>query len=261
MAAIAACSAYGPVGRRSVRARSTSGSAWPIAPRSQRARSWASSRTSSPPGPTRAARREWCRSMSASRPGRLGLVRQQHVDHAREADRLGGEVVAHERVARRRGVALVEHEVEHGEDGAGGGPASASGGGSASGMPDRRTFFFARTSRCATVASGRSSARAISGTVRPPTSRRVSGTCASSASAGWQQANTRPSRSSGIISGSSPGRSRTASSSSRASSACFSRRDASRRSRSIARRFAVVRIHAAGADGTPSRGQRSSATA
>ncbi len=48
---------------------------------------------------------------------RLRLVRQQHVHHAREADRLGGEVVAHEGVARRRGVALVEHEVEHGEDG------------------------------------------------------------------------------------------------------------------------------------------------
>ena len=128
-------------------------------------------------------------------------------------------------------------------------------------MPDTRILCFARTIRCATVGSGSSSARAISGTVRPPTSRSVSGTCASSASAGWQQAKTRPSRSSGIIASSSPGRSRTASSSSRASSACLSRSDASRRSRSIARRLAVVRIHAAGVDGTPSRGQRSSATA
>ena len=128
-------------------------------------------------------------------------------------------------------------------------------------MPETRTLRFARTSRCATVASGSSSARAISGTVRPPTSRSVSGTWASSASAGWQQANISPSRSSGIISSSSPGRSRTASSRSRASSACFSRSVASRRSRSIARRFAVVRIHAAGVDGTPSRGQLSSATA
>jgi hypothetical protein len=50
-------------------------------------------------------------------PGGLRFVRQQLVHDAGEPDRLGGEVLAHERVARRRGVALVEDEVEHGEHG------------------------------------------------------------------------------------------------------------------------------------------------
>ena len=114
---MAAWSAYGPGGRRSVSARSTSGSADAIAPRSQRERSCASSSTSSPSAPTRAARRECWSSISASRPAGSGSPGQQHVHDAREPDRLRREVVADERVPAGGRVALVEHEVEHGEDG------------------------------------------------------------------------------------------------------------------------------------------------
>jgi hypothetical protein len=48
-------------------------------------------------------------------PGGLGVVGQQLADEARQADRLGAEVRADDAVARRRRVAHVEHEVEHGE--------------------------------------------------------------------------------------------------------------------------------------------------
>ena len=48
--------------------------------------------------------------------GRLRLGGEQRVHDARETDRLGGEVLAHERVAAGRRVALVEHQVEHSED-------------------------------------------------------------------------------------------------------------------------------------------------
>ena len=71
-------------------------------------------------------------------------------------------------------------------------------GGTRSGMPASRIFRFARTSRCASVASGTMNARAISGVVSPPTRLSVSATCASAASAGWQQAKISSSRSSGI---------------------------------------------------------------
>src|SRR5438132_904048 len=53
------------------------------------------------------------------------------------------------------------------------------------------------------VASETRKACAISAVVSPHTSRSVSATCASRASAGWQQVNTSRSRSSGITSGSS----------------------------------------------------------
>ena len=58
-------------------------------------------------------------------------------------------------------------------------------------MPAARIFRFARTSRCAIVASGTRNARAISSVVSPPSVRSVSATCASSASAGWQHVNIR----------------------------------------------------------------------
>ncbi len=54
----------------------------------------------------------------------------------------------------------------------------------------------ARVIRWAMVRSGTRKALAISGTVSPPSSRRVSATWASGASAGWQQVNSRRSRSS-----------------------------------------------------------------
>ena len=64
-------------------------------------------------------------------------------------------------------------------------------------MPAARTLPFARLSRCAIVGSGTRNARAISSVVSPPTSRRVSATCDSSESAGWQQAKISERRSSG----------------------------------------------------------------
>lgn len=60
----------------------------------------------------------------------------------------------------------------------------------------------ARTMRWATVASGTRKARAISGVVRPPSSRRVSAVRASADSTGWQVVKTSLSRSSSMSSGS-----------------------------------------------------------
>src|SRR4029079_11577470 len=93
---------------------------------------------------------------------------------------------------------------------------------------------------------------------RPRSSRSVSATCTFGASAGWQQVNIRRSRSSpsGPTASSSLGSSRACSS---AACAWRSLRDASRRSRSIARLRAVVMIHPAGRGGSPSAGQCSSA--
>ena len=64
-------------------------------------------------------------------------------------------------------------------------------------MPAPRIFRFARTSRCAIAGSETRNACAISPVVRPPTSRSVSATRLSAASAGWQHVNTSASRSSG----------------------------------------------------------------
>src|SRR5688500_18130344 len=125
-------------------------------------------------------------------------------------------------------------------------------------MRASRIFPFARTSRCAIVASGTRNARATSAVVSPPRSRSVSATCTFGASAGWQQVKIRRSWSSCTTSSSS-----TALDSSRARSsiaaAWRSSRDASRRKRSTARLRAVVMIHPAGFGGTPLRGHRSSA--
>ena len=63
-------------------------------------------------------------------------------------------------------------------------------------IPDSEIFRLARTSRCASVASGSTNAAAICRVVSPATNRSVSATRTSSARAGWQQANTSPSWSS-----------------------------------------------------------------
>src|SRR5438105_423742 len=63
-------------------------------------------------------------------------------------------------------------------------------------MPASTIFRLARTIRCAMVASLVRKARAISGVVSPITARRVSATCASRLSAGWQQVKISRSRSS-----------------------------------------------------------------
>ena len=121
-------------------------------------------------------------------------------------------------------------------------------------MPASRIFRFARTSRWAIVGSGTRKARAISGVVRPPRVRSVSATRASIASAGWQHVKISRSRSSGmpLTSSSLPPSASRRASFSRVS--VLRRRFASRRRRSIARRLAVVVIHAPGLSGTPSRG-------
>src|ERR671935_131539 len=72
--------------------------------------------------------------------------------------------------------------------------ASCAPAGTSYGMRASRILFFARTIRCASVGGGVRKARAISSVVRPHTSRSVSATCASCASAGWQQVKMRRSR-------------------------------------------------------------------
>ena len=125
------------------------------------------------------------------------------------------------------------------------------------GIPASLIFRFARESRRFIVSGSTRKARAISSVVKPPSARSVSATCASSASAGWQQVKTSSSRSSrnGVSSISSS----TGSGSS--SSFVFSSRARSRRMRSIARLRAVVVSQAPGLAGAPSRGQRSAAIA
>ncbi len=122
-------------------------------------------------------------------------------------------------------------------------------------MPALRIFPRARASRCAIVGVGTRKARATSCVDKPPSVCRVSATCASSPSAGWQQVNISFRRSSGSessISGSS-------------SVARESRMTALRTSvetrlkRSMARRLATVVSQAPGLRGTPSISQRSNA--
>ena len=114
-----------------------------------------------------------------------------------------------------------------------------------------RIFALARVMRRARVASGTRKARAISATVSPATRRRVSATLASTDSAGWQQVKTRRSRSSSTAPVGRAG----PSSCRRRACRCLASRLDSRRSRSIARRVAVVVIHPPGLAGMPSRGQ------
>ena len=90
--------------------------------------------------------------------------------------------------------------------------------------------------------------------------RSVSPTCASSASAGWQQVKISSSRSSGNVAVSSIVSSDW-SRSSRSSCSVFAASVRSRRMRSIARLRAVVISQPVGLAGTPSRGQRSAAIA
>src|SRR2546425_11115464 len=96
---------------------------------------------------------------------------------------------------------------------------------------------------------------------RPPSSRRVSATCASVESAGWQQVKMRRSWSSctGPTSSGMPGSSLPGEST--ATSMSSSRPRASRRRRSMARLRAVVVIHPPGLGGRPSPGHLRRATA
>src|SRR5712691_10151537 len=119
------------------------------------------------------------------------------------------------------------------------------------GMCASTIFLFARTMRCATVASASKKAPAISVVVKPTTARSVSATCASCDSAGWQHVKISRRRSSASA---ASGRM-----SERSSSTSFSRYRLSRRSMSIARRRAVVINHAPGLSGIPCSGHVSSA--
>src|SRR5438034_757674 len=114
-------------------------------------------------------------------------------------------------------------------------------------------FALARAIRRAIVVSCIRKARAISGTVRPPSRRRVSATRASIASAGWQQVKTSLSRSSST----GPVGSGGVSSYTIRAAWCLASRCDSRRSQSIALRVAVVASQPPGLGGTPSRGHRS----
>ena len=69
-------------------------------------------------------------------------------------------------------------------------------------MRASRILALARTMRCAIVGAGTRKALAMSSVARPHTSRSVSATCASGASAGWQQVKTRRRRSSSSASAS-----------------------------------------------------------
>ncbi len=133
-------------------------------------------------------------------------------------------------------------------------------GGTANGMAASRILCLARVRRLLIVSNGTRKARAISSVERPPSVRRVSPTCASSASAGWQQVKISSSRSSGKVAVSSIASS-DVSRSSRLSSSVFAASVRSRRMRSIARLRAVAISHPVGLAGTPSRGQRSAASA
>ena len=107
----------------------------------------------------------------------------------------------------------------------------------------------ARLIRWATVASGTSSARAISAVVSPPTARRVSATWETGVSAGWQHSSSRVSVSS------SAGGAGAGSAGASATTVCSrSRRADSRRHTSIRRRDAVVISQPFGLAGTPSAG-------
>ena len=73
---------------------------------------------------------------------------------------------------------------------------SSSSGGTRNGIRASETLRRARTSRRSIAVSLERNARAISGTVSPPTLRSVSAIRASGFSAGWQQVNSIRSRSS-----------------------------------------------------------------
>src|SRR5487761_52491 len=113
-------------------------------------------------------------------------------------------------------------------------------------------FLFARTMRCATVASVSRNALAISPVVKPATARRVSATCASCESAGWLHVKISRRRSSVSDGSGANGE--------RSNPASFSRYLLSRRRMSMARRRAVVIYHAPGLSGMPCSGHFSTAT-
>ena len=131
----------------------------------------------------------------------------------------------------------------------------ALGGGTSYGMRASWILRFARTSRCAIVGGGTRNARAISSVDSPHSVRSDSATCASGASAGWQQVKIRRRRSSGTAASASPGTSGSwLNSVMWPSSPRISSKRPVRRSASMALWRAVEMIHARGFAGRPVRG-------
>ena len=185
--------------------------------------------------------------MSASSPFASLARRHQLDEQSAESNRFAAEFASHEIVAARRRVALGEHEVDDGEHGI-----ESIGELGARRARDTefrasRIFPVARTSRCAIVGTGTRNARAISSVVRPQIVRSVSATCASRASAGWQQVKISRSRSSSTPLSSSSARDAIgARRRRRPASAISGLARASRRRRSMARKRAVLISHVRG---------------
>ena len=151
---------------------------------------------------TRDAARAWCTSSSASSPPTSRSVGQQHAQHPRQIQGPIRQVDPHQRVSRRRRVARRREQVHDGQHRV---------------QPRRQVLGRRDDVRDARGGdlllrardAGPPSSARSPGTrarcppcVTPQTSRSVSATCASRASAGWQQVNTSRRRSSGITSSS-----------------------------------------------------------
>ena len=98
--------------RPAASARSTSARPSAIRAASQRDRSWSSSRTSSPSGADPRLPASVVEEHQREEAHDLRLVGEQRPHDPGQADRLARELAAHEDVARGRGVALVEDQVE-----------------------------------------------------------------------------------------------------------------------------------------------------
>ena len=138
---------------------------------------------------------------------------------------------------------------------------SSSSDGITNGMSASRILDFPRTMRCAIVPGAVRNAPAISSVVSPHTSRSVSGTCTLRSIAGWQQAKMSRRRSSSISCDARAALASAISASRPASSGCRVAKWPRRRRASIALKRPVDTSHARGLSGTPSRVQRSTATA
>ncbi len=246
-AAIAACTVKRPGGPAcSVATSSRSASA--ISARSHAERSCSASRSRAPSGSVRVARRASWTSSSASRPAASrspgsssrSMRARSSARPVRSSRTRSAPECAAWPVAYSRWITVSTASTRAGR---------SSGAGTAYGMRAAAIFFFARVSRAAIVGSATRNACAMSAVATPHTRRSVSATCASGASAGWQQVKTSRRRSSGMVpaSGSSGSTSsRSSSSGSLASSVRPRRRALS------ARRRATVVSHAPGFAGTPS---------
>ena len=262
---MAACSVYGPSAPPSAAARSSAARPRRISSRSQRARSWSSSRTGSPVGAVRARGARRLELHQRDEAVHLRLVGHQPGEDPSQPQRLLAQLRAHPVVAARGRVALVEDEVDDLEDRRRAARAARRRRGTSKRTRGLGERALGAHDALGDGGLGRRGRRARSPpVVSPPSSRSVSATRASVGSTGWQAMKTRPSRSSPIVvvergrRGPGPA-ARRARASRRAACVLARRASARRRSWSIARCLAVVMSHAPGLSGTPVAGQRSSA--